>query len=307
MVHETPGLTRGALKAGAIPGLVRPFTLLAPVVGVGSGAVIAHAATDASWAWDRLAFALGSAMLATAASNAWNQVFDVELDRVNKPSRPLPSGRIGARAAMGFGHACAVGALLLAWLATPAFLACVAVGIVFTWIYSAPPLRLKRSAVGALVAIAIPRGLLVPVAGWSVLASPWTAEPWTLGAAVGLFVLGAAATKDFADVTGDCAHGCRTLPVVFGARRAAQVVAPFLVAPFLLYPVGGMLGLLQPPAHALWLLAGVLMALGAATAVALLRDPDELARRGANHPAWAGMYLLMIAAHVGSALVYVAA
>ena len=57
-----------------------------------------------------------------------------------------------------------------------------------------------------------------------------------------LYVFGAATTKDFADVEGDRATGCVTLPILLGMRRAAWFVAPFLVAPYLFYPVGAAMG-----------------------------------------------------------------
>lgn len=285
-------------------GLVRPFTLLAPVVGAGSGAAVAVVATRAATPWGGIALALASACAATCASNAWNQAFDADIDRVNKPFRPIPSGRASVRTALRLGDALALLALALGALVSLGFLVCVGVGVLGTWIYSAPPLRTKRLTFGALLTIAIPRGLLVPVAGWSVVADPLVAEPWALGSVVGLFVLGAAATKDFADVAGDRAHGCATLPVVWGIERAAAAIAPFLWAPFVLYPLLAQVGLLQPPTWRFALLALLLSALGLVTARALLRDPESLASER-NHPAWRGMYLLLQGSHLGVMLVYV--
>lgn len=292
------------MSASAVLALVRPFTLLMPAVGVASGAVVAHAAAAGPWRWGGVACGLASALLATAASNAWNQVFDVEIDRVNKPGRPIPAGALPAWAALLLGQVCALAALVLGWLASPGFFFCVALGIVATWIYSAPPLRTKRHPVGALVTIAVARGLLVPVAGWAILATTADPQPWVLGAVAGLFVLGAAATKDFADVEGDRAHGCRTLPIVLGPRRAAAVVAPFLVLPFLLYPIAAdVFGWLPSPPS--WWVFGVALALaGLWTAARLRRDPGALAGPGGSHPAWVAMYLVLLCAHVGSAVIY---
>jgi chlorophyll synthase len=283
--------------------LVRPFTLIAPVVGAGSNAVAAAAALDVPVPWAKVLLALASACAATGASNAWNQVFDADIDRVNKPFRPIPSGRASPRFALLLGDVLALAALALGAFVSVGFLACVGAGVLGTWIYSAPPLRTKRLTLGALLTIAIPRGLLVPVAGWAVVGDPLTPEPWALGAVVGLFVLGAAATKDFADVEGDRAHGCRTLPVLWGAERAAAFIAPFLFAPFVLYPLFGQLGLLSPPTWRLALLALLLSSFGLLTARLLTRDPASLASER-NHPAWRGMYLLLQAAHVGTLLVY---
>jgi chlorophyll synthase len=284
--------------------LIRAFTLLAPVGGTAAGAAVAASALQRAWLTPALLFACLSAAAATAASNAWNQVFDLELDRVNKPDRPLPSGRIPVGRALRFGHLLALVALVLGALASWPFFACVGIGVLGTWIYSAPPLRTKARPALALLTIAIPRGLLVPVAGWSVVAFPDRTDPWALGLVSGLFVLGAAGTKDFSDVPGDRAHGCRTLPVLLGPERAARLMAPFLVVPFLLYPLLGALGWLSAPSVRLWLLGGALAVLGAATARALLRDPARLASGERNHPAWRGMYLLLIGCHVGAALAY---
>lgn len=296
------------MTAKALLELARPFTLLAPAVGVIAGAFVAQAATASEASvpmpWLRVALAVASAFLVTSASNAWNQIYDVEIDRINKPQRPLPSGRLTARQALLTGHVQALCGLGLAWLLGATFFACVAAGVFATWIYSAPPLRTKQSWWGALLTIAIPRGLLVPVAGWAVVAEPHTAEPWALGLVSGLFVLGAAITKDFADLRGDIAHGCRTVPALLGVRRAVRLVAIFLVVPFLLYPLLGVLGFLQPPVASLWVLTGVLVVIGLIAATSLVRDPEGMSEGGGNHPAWAAMYMLLLAMHVGTAILY---
>lgn len=292
----------------AVVGLARPFTMLAPVLGVACGAANAAYGLGIPYDLGRVGLAALSAMFANAASNAWNQAFDADIDRVNKPTRPIPEGRSTVRGALTLGHACAALSVLVAVLHASLvghvwFLACVGFGVFATWSYSAPPLRTKRSLVGALATIAIPRGFLVPVAGWAVLAAPRDVQPFALGLVPGLFVLGAAATKDFADVEGDRAHGCRTLPIVLGASRAARVVAPFLVLPFLLYPLLSLFHAIARPTLAWGLLALILSTGGAITARALLRDPQSLATER-NHPAWRGMYLLMLANQIGVALVY---
>ena len=292
------------MKAAALPALVRPFTLLAPPVGVIAGALVAQAASGGRIDVVVLMTAVMAALLATCASNAWNHAFDVEIDRVNKPQRPIPAGLATAREAILLGHACALAGLLAGYLTSPWFFVCVAAGVFGTWIYSAPPLRTKRRTWGALLTIAIPRGALVPVAGWAVVQPPVTLEPWVLGVVAGLFIFGAAVTKDFADVQGDREHGCRTLPVAWGPERAARFTAPFLVAPFLLYPLAGVLGLLTPPTTYLLVLAGVLALPGAVAGRLLVRDPAGLAVRGGNHPAWVVMYLLLLGVHACTAIVY---
>ena len=85
-----------------------------------------------------------------------------------------------------------------------------------------------------------------------------------------------------------------------GARRAARFVAPFLVVPFLLYPIAAAAGWL-PGGVAAWAGLGLLLAIPGAWAGALLvKDPSPPAS-GKPHPAWGLMYLQLAAAPLGAA------
>ena len=85
--------------------LARPFTLIAPALGFLSGAITAIGAEPPEpWSAAVLAPALiGSAMaiVFNAGNNALNQIYDLEIDRVNKGRRPLPSGRLSIAEAWG--------------------------------------------------------------------------------------------------------------------------------------------------------------------------------------------------------------
>ena len=109
---------------------------------------------------------------------------------------------------------------------------------VITVLYSVPPFRTKRLGIWANLTIAIPRGVLLKVAGWSSVKTVIGLEPWYIGAIFGLFLLGASTTKDFADMEGDARGGCRTLPIIYGVRRAAWMISPSFVVPFLMISAG---------------------------------------------------------------------
>src|SRR5262245_42375910 len=78
---------------------------------------------------------------------------------------------------------------------------------VFSTLYSAPPVRMKLRGWAANLTVAIPRGVLLKVAGWSLTASMFSVEAWYIGLIMGFFLLGATTTKDFSDITGDAAYG----------------------------------------------------------------------------------------------------
>ena len=207
-------------KASLLLEFSRPFTLVAPALGFASGAATAAgAAPREAWNADLLLYPLIGLVMAAvlnAASNALNQIYDLEIDRVNKPKRALPSGRLSLGDAWVFTIATYAVALVLAWLVAPdgrhECFWIVVVATVMTFLYSAPPFRTKRLGIWANVTIAIPRGVLLKVAGWSAVKTIVGVEPWFIGAIFGLFLLGASTTKDFADMEGDARGGSGRQP-----------------------------------------------------------------------------------------------
>jgi 4-hydroxybenzoate polyprenyltransferase len=217
-------------KLSAYVALARPFTLLAPAMGMlAYGLAAAGASGSFHLTHDDIHHMLLGAFVAAllnVASNAVNQIFDIEIDRTNKPDRPLPSGALSIREAWVVTVVGYAGSLAIAALIHPTLLWIVAVTALLTYAYSGPPFRTKRHWAFANLTIATPRGFLLPVAGWLAVALPrGDAIPddlWILAAASGLFVLGAATTKDYADMEGDRAGGCITLPLRFGSSSATR-------------------------------------------------------------------------------------
>jgi 4-hydroxybenzoate polyprenyltransferase len=333
----------------------RPFTLLPPTLGVVSGAVCAWGSVHNPDPLRQITFAvvfnvvLGSlcAALLNAASNVINQIYDLDVDNVNKPERMLPSGRIRLGAAWRYTWVLYALAVIPVWLvviypaqglaermimpterlvgpdgplewlgalvASHAVFFIYIAGMIFTFVYSAPSLgRTKRHAIGANVTIAIPRGMLLKVAGWGMVGPVLATEPWYIGLIFALFLLGAASTKDFSDMEGDRAGGCYTLPIRYGVRRAAYMMAPSFVLPWLLVPLGvflpdpfdaGRHPILTGDALALVALGLLLAAWGGYTVWLILRDPEALATTE-NHPSWTHMYLMMMVAQIGFAVAY---
>lgn len=318
--------------------LTRPFTLLPPLLGILSGAVCAFgSAHNPDPAHGVTASVVGVVLLGSlcasllnAASNVLNQITDLEVDRVNKPDRPLVTGE--ARLAPACALAAALYALALVpvwWIVVPpvaGFVARAAApfarhecfllflgGFLATLVYSLPAFgRTKRFGLWANVTIAVPRGCLLKVAGWTMVAPATSWEPWAIGFLFFLFLLGAASTKDFSDVPGDRAGGCRTLPILYGNAKAVTIIAPFFVLPWLL--LAALAFAPDPASPALPLFTGnrpFLAALGLALAAwggwvvhLLARNPEELSTTE-NHPSWTQMYRMMMAAQVGFALAYV--
>ena len=290
----------------------RPFTLLPPALGVVSGAITAWGAHHSRppVTVDLILPVLWGALMAAvlnAGNNAINQIYDLEIDRINKPGRPLPSRTLDMRGAWIFTAVTYVLSWILAWLADPngrhECFWIVLFTSVLTWIYSIPPIRTKKRGIWANITIALPRGVLLKVAGWSTIKTIVDPEPWFIGVVFGLFLLGAASTKDFADIEGDQADGCQTLPILYGVKKAAWMIAPSFVFPFLLIPLGVKTGILTGNPVLLYALGILLVLYGLYTTHLLLRRPEELAGTE-NHPSWTHMYRMMMVAQIGFAVAY---
>lgn len=285
--------------------LLRPFTLFPPAIGMLSGSFVAWKTREIH-DWPVLGMmllgAIGAAIL-NGASNCLNQIYDLEIDKINKPSRPLPAQRATIAEAWGLTVVCYVLALAAGWYIGWDCFVMFAIAAFCTIIYSLPPLRTKRYWWSANLTIAIPRGVLLKVAGWSVLSSIVQWEPWYIGLIFGFFLLGATTTKDYADMTGDQQQGCETLPIRFGIQKSIQIIAPCFIFPFALLPLGSYLQILHGNPIVLWFLGISLMLWGWYVVRLLKRDPHSLATTE-NHPSWTQMYRMMMYAQVGIAIAY---
>lgn len=276
--------------------LLRPFTLIAPAVGFLCGATMSFGRIPP------LRILLLGVICASglnAASNLNNQYFDRRIDKVNKPCRPLPSGKVSAGEVMCLAASFYFIVLLLAYTVNMQFFIILAFAALVSFFYSAPPFRFKKRTLLSNFAIALLRGLLLIVAGWSSMSTVFVIEPWFVGGVFFVYVLGAATTKDFADMKGDAEFGVKTLPVVYGLQGATRIISPLFVIPFLLIPLGVFLKIIRPATLPLTILA----LWGFYISRLILKDPVALTIE-ANHVSWKHMYLLLIVAQTGFAAAY---
>ncbi len=305
-MNNQTGDTSSSLKFSTYWELCRPFTLLAPFVGFFAFALVGWSGQEERAFNEVLpAIVVGalSAALLNAASNIVNQYFDLEIDRVNKPTRPLPSGRVSVKEAMEFCGILYIGSFLAGYYVGWDFFVIVLFTAFVTYAYSGPPFRTKRHWLLSNITIAIPRGCLLIVAGWTAVRSVWELEPWIIGSIFGLYILGAASTKDFADIEGDRLGGCITIPIKFGIETSAKIISPFFVLPFIVMFLVTWFSLLTGNQLFLLLLAALLILWGGYVAYLIMRRPTELATE-ANHVSWKHMYLIMVVGQVGFAAAY---
>jgi geranylgeranylglycerol-phosphate geranylgeranyltransferase len=153
-----------------------------------------------------------------------NDIFDVEIDRINKPERPLPSGDVAPRsAAIFYSLLTAVGLLLNLFLHSSAqAIAAGAAVLIFFYSY-----RLKSTPLFGNVTVGLLTGLAFIYGGSAVGNIDRAIIPALFAF---LINVGRELIKDMEDVEGDARHHANTFPVKFGMRSASAVATLLLFA-----------------------------------------------------------------------------
>ncbi|RKT89077.1 4-hydroxybenzoate polyprenyltransferase/geranylgeranylglycerol-phosphate geranylgeranyltransferase [Saccharopolyspora antimicrobica] len=207
----------------------RPYTLCYPVLVGVAGAGAGGAAGLAAFVVAGCGVALG-----WLAGHYLGDYFDRELDRIAKPQRPIPSGRLAAKTALACGIGLAVAAaVLLAWVNWRTL---VLVVLALAGIVAYSRFCKARGFSGNLV-----RGLITAL---GFLIGAMVAAPlpgWPAVAFSAVFLLHDAASNlvgTLRDVDGDRAAGYRSVPVRSGVRYAAGLAVSLYVAAILIAAIG---------------------------------------------------------------------
>lgn len=242
--------TRRFPAPGVVLELLKPITWFPPMWAFACGVV--SSGVPAGGQAGRLALGVVVAgPLVCAASQAANDWYDRHVDALNEPGRPIPSGRLPGRWGLGVAVAWTALSLTVAlglgrwgWTATAA-------ALVLAWVYSAPPLRLKRNGWVGNAAVGFTYEGLAWVTGAAVaLGGRLPPAPVLLLAL--LYSLGAhgiMTLNDFKSIEGDLRSGIGSLPARLGADGAALVACGMMVAPQL--AVVALLVSWNRPVHAL--------------------------------------------------------
>ena len=182
-----------------------------------------------------------TAACVTAAGNAINDYYDVFIDKINRPNRPLPSGKISLRGMWAYAIALfAIGVVVSTLLPFWSFILALANSILLG-IYAS---RLKQSGFFGDVAISY------------LVASVFIFSATAIGNLKIGFILAVAAfftntareiLKDMEDIKGDKMFGAKTLPMIIGKQKSIIFVSSFLIVSILVSPFPYTLGILAFP------------------------------------------------------------
>lgn len=213
--------------------LVRPHNCLLAGLAVLIGSVVAWGGTELP----RITpFAFAAAALICGGGNAINDYCDRKIDAINRPERPIPSGRISPSRALAISRTFFIAGVLLA---IPLGLPCVSLAILNSLILAIYAAELKRMGLVGNLAIGYLVGSTFLFGG---LAVDRLQAVSILAAMALLSTAGRELIKDIEDMKGDKKIGIETFPICYGPRAAAALAIAFIVAAIVISPAPYLLG-----------------------------------------------------------------
>ncbi|MBN1234566.1 MAG: geranylgeranylglycerol-phosphate geranylgeranyltransferase [Methanotrichaceae archaeon] len=201
--------------------ILRPFNCMMAAAAAIIGLAIAGGLDPVSTALIFLAV-----FLITGAGNAINDYYDREIDAINRPARPIPSGRISVGAAFNYSLALFAVGCILAGLVNQICLAVAAFNSALLFLYAR---NLKATPLAGNICVAFLTGSTFLFGGAAAGLQGLQANqiPFMLSFLVSM---SREIAKDIEDMAGDLQGGAQTLPIMAGERASAALAAAFALA-----------------------------------------------------------------------------
>ncbi|MDY6764667.1 MAG: geranylgeranylglycerol-phosphate geranylgeranyltransferase [Halobacteria archaeon] len=171
-------------------------------------------------------------IMGTGAGNAINDYFDAEIDEINRPDRPIPSGRVSGGEAVILSAILLAVALITTVVTLPPL--AIAIGIVNLFALVGYSSHLKRKPFIGNLTVGYLTGSAFLFGGAAVGGIKFTLVLFLLAL---LATLGREIVKDVEDMKGDMEVEAKTLPIIWGKKRSLSLATFFVVVAVALSPV----------------------------------------------------------------------
>ena len=192
--------------------LTRPVNAAAAGFGAPVGYLVATGTLTPS-----VLFLVAGAGLITAAGNAINDYFDRDIDRINRPDRPIPSGRVSPATALVLSGLLFVTGILAC---IPAGTLCLAIALANSLLLVLYAARLKRVPLAGNLLVAYLSGSLF-LFGGALAGTEGAARTLPLFLITFLAMMAREILKGAEDLEGDRAFGAVTIPALIGVPRSS--------------------------------------------------------------------------------------
>jgi len=270
--------------------LTRPPNALLMYIAVIAGIILSDAK---NFQLDKLILALLTAYGLCGASMGLNDYFDREVDAVNAPWRPIPSGAISAREAISISIALTVIGISASAATSPECLLVASISFLAALAYNA---SLKKTGVPGNMVVS---GIVVAPFVYGAVLSDGYLSPRLIAFMIPAYLanLGREIIKGISDVEGDALRDVRSIARTMGARAASMMGASLYLAAVAVSPLPYIFGL------ASWLYLPILAVadLGFAyEAFSIVRKPDKESSLGVKNRTLGWMLIALTAFIAGS-------
>ena len=167
----------------------------------------------------------------TAAGNVINDYFDYNIDLINKPERPLPSGRISLKNGKYYAYLLFLAGTICGFLISyitnnwiPFVIVLIADVILYLYAY-----KLKATPLIGNLTVGFMTGFGFVFGGFTVNNPSIVTTSIFLGFFAFVMTTAREIVKDIEDIEGDKADGARTLPILIGAKKPAILAAILII------------------------------------------------------------------------------
>ena len=175
----------------------------------------------------------------TAAGNVINDYFDYKIDLINKPQRPIPSGRISLKNGRNYAYflflAGTVCGFLISYLTDnwiPFVIVLIADAILYLYAY-----KLKTTPLIGNLTVGFMTGFGFVFGGFSINNPTIITTSLFLGFFAFVMTTAREIVKDIEDMEGDRADGAKTLPILIGEKKPAILAAILIIIDSALCPL----------------------------------------------------------------------
>jgi geranylgeranylglycerol-phosphate geranylgeranyltransferase len=166
----------------------------------------------------------------TAFSMVLNDIMDIEIDRINVPNRPLPSGRISINNAKIYSIILAIIGILLTF-----YFSIYAIIIAFSSLIVSILYNTKAKKTGLLGNIMVAYCVAIPfLFGAIITSNSINMKILTFFMLAFLSTIGREIIKGIADIKGDKIKNIKTLALSYGTKKAAIIASLFYLSAIIL-------------------------------------------------------------------------
>lgn len=213
--------------------IIRPGNVVMAMIAIILVAIVSHSISIP------IILAMIAVFFEISAGNVINDYFDYKIDLINKPNRPIPSGRIGLKTARNYAYLLFLGGTLCGFLISyltknwiPFIIVLVADIILYLYAYI-----LKSTPLLGNLTVGFMTGLCFAFGGFSIGTEQMISTSIFLGFFAFVMTTAREITKDIEDIEGDKSEGAKTFPILYGEKLSAIITFILIILDCVLCPL----------------------------------------------------------------------